>query len=129
VPPKLRKDGNVLKEKVEVFLKFAAKHYVAKTAYQPQYPEEEDFADALSTFPALSDAERHHVGKAITDMFWAGGLATFAVRFASFAIQRHEPACLRPAVIALLIDDDELDPRDLLRTLAVLNEAACIRIV
>lgn len=113
-----------LDEKVRRFLAFAGQRYIASHAFDEEDPEEREFATFLESFSLLSSPEREYLRTLFTDSLDAGEFAAFAVRCASFAVQSRDVAKLRPGAMALMIDAESLDPRDLVRALAVLNDAS-----
>jgi len=113
-----------LKERIRSFCAFASENYTARNCNHPTFPEEAELAAALDPFPALEAKEREAVRATLTDQFDASELVTFAVRCGSFAVQRNDMKHLRFGLLALLVDADALDPRDVVRSLGVLNAAA-----
>jgi len=139
-------NGNNLKEKIASFCDFASANYGGKNLFQARRREECEFAKALTAFHATGQPEREDVRATVSDPYSAHYFANFAVRCASFAVQTneaedlHDPhpcrdhQCfavqtneaedLRHGALALVIDADVLDPRDLYGALGVLYEAA-----
>lgn len=116
--------AKMLKEQIRLFCAFAGENYTARNNGHARYREETELIAALGNFPTLDPADREAVRGSLKDQLEASELSTFSIRCASFAVQASDATYLRPGILALLVDADALDPRDVVRTLGVLNDAA-----
>jgi hypothetical protein len=83
---------------------------------------EEELALALPIFEGLNEAERNALrSKNGPDLF--AKLVTFSVRMAAKALQTKHESFLTAGLIALAVDEDQLDCPDLYRALAALFDA------
>ncbi len=88
-----------------------------------ELPVESDLAAALPHFAELGESERAAIRERINSRL-AAKLAAFALRMGAMALRERSVAKLRSGAIALTLDADVLDYRDVYRTLAVLCDAA-----
>ncbi len=84
---------------------------------------EEALARSLLGFIALSEADRAAVRTRVSADL-AAKLAAFSLRMASIGLQERKHLYLHSGVIAVALDSDLLDPRDVYVVLAALSDAA-----
>jgi len=85
-------------------------------------PVETAVSNSWRLFESLSDEERTKV-RARLGRHWPVKLLAYAMRMAILAVRNNDNASLCVGAMALVVDDNRLDDRDVLRVLSVLHDA------
>jgi hypothetical protein len=85
-------------------------------------PAEEELATTLNQVNLLTPSEWQAI-RARVDKRLAGKLLTFAFRMASRALQAKNEGLIYSGVVAIILDNDLLDPRDIYMVSSVLFDA------
>jgi len=84
---------------------------------------EGDLAHSLMDCGSLTDADWKYV-RTLVNLNLSAKLQGFCMRMAGLAVGTRQAGFLLAGLIALILDDDVLDPRDVYSLLAILNDAS-----